>query len=116
MRIQKVRFAGYTNAALVRFATIPKVHTIAHANMDSREMDENVKVVVRSINNYVVLQLQIIHKGMVTYISILLARKCIVKLNAGRDMYGREHIEKFFFFDHQSVFASIAINLLIIVS
>ena len=44
-------FAGYTNAALVRFATIPKVHTIAHANMDSREMDENVKVVVRSINN-----------------------------------------------------------------
>ena len=36
------------------FATIPKVHTIAHANMDSREMDENVKVVVRSINNYVV--------------------------------------------------------------
>ena len=89
-------FAGYTNAALVRFATIPKVHTIAHANMDSREMDENVKVVVRSINNYVVLQLQIIHKGMVTYISILLARKCIVKLNAGRDIYGREHIEKFF--------------------
>ena len=54
MRIQKVRFAGYTNAALVRFATIPKVHTIAHANMDSWEMDENVKVVVRSINNYVV--------------------------------------------------------------
>ena len=47
-------FAGYTNAALVRFATIPKVHTIAHANMDSREMDENVKVVVRFINNYVV--------------------------------------------------------------
>ena len=47
-------FAGYTNAALVRFATIPKVHTIAHANMDSREMDENVKVVVRSINNCVV--------------------------------------------------------------
>ena len=47
-------FAGYTNAALVRFATIPKVHTIAHANMDSREMDENVKVVVRSINNYMV--------------------------------------------------------------
>ena len=47
-------FTAYTNAALVRFATIPKVHTIAHANMDSREMDENVKVVVRSINNYVV--------------------------------------------------------------
>ena len=47
-------FAGYTNAALVRFATIPKVHAIAHANMDSREMGENVKVVVRSINNYVV--------------------------------------------------------------
>ena len=47
-------FAGYTNAALVRFATIPKVHTIAHANMDSREMDENVKVVVRYFNKYVV--------------------------------------------------------------
>ena len=47
-------FVGYTNAALMHFATIPKVHTIARANMDSREMDENVKVVVRSINNYVV--------------------------------------------------------------
>ena len=52
-------FAGYTNAALVRFATISKVHTIAHANMDSREMDENVKVVVRSINNYVVKQIKL---------------------------------------------------------
>ena len=52
-------FAGYTNAALVRFATIPKVHTIAHANMDSREMDENVKVVVRSINNYVVKKIKL---------------------------------------------------------
>ena len=39
-------FVGYTNAALMRFVTIPKGHTIAHANMDSREMDENVKVVV----------------------------------------------------------------------
>ena len=47
-------FVGYTNAALMHFATIPKVHTIARANMDSREMDENVKVVVGSINNYVV--------------------------------------------------------------
>ena len=52
-------FAGYTNAALVRFATIPKVHTIAHANMDSREMDENVKVVVRSINKYVVKKIKL---------------------------------------------------------
>ena len=51
--------AGYTNAALVRFATIPKVHTIAHANKDSREMDENVKVVVRSINNYVVKKIKL---------------------------------------------------------
>ena len=25
-------FAGYTNAALVRFATTPKVHTIAHVS------------------------------------------------------------------------------------
>ena len=38
-------FVGYTNAALMRFATIRKGHTIAHANMDSREMDKNVKVV-----------------------------------------------------------------------
>ena len=46
-------FAGYTNAALVRFATIPKVHTIAHANMDSREMDENVEVDIGFNSNYV---------------------------------------------------------------
>ena len=45
-------FVGYTNAALMRFATIPKVHTIAHAKMDSREMDENVKVSVGFISNY----------------------------------------------------------------
>ena len=37
-------FVGYTNAALMRFAAILKVPTIALANMDSREMDENVKV------------------------------------------------------------------------
>ena len=43
---------GYTNAALMRFATIPKVHTIAHAKMDSREMDENVKVSVGFISDY----------------------------------------------------------------
>ena len=36
-------FLNYTNAALMRFATILKVHTIARANMDSREMDVNVK-------------------------------------------------------------------------
>ena len=46
-------FAGYKNAALMRFAPIPKVHTIAHANMDSREMDENVKVGVAFISSYV---------------------------------------------------------------
>ena len=34
------------------FATIPKVHTIAHAKMDSREMDENVKVSVGFISDY----------------------------------------------------------------
>ena len=45
-------FVGYTNAALMRFATIPKVHTIAHAKMDSQEMDENVKVSVGFISNY----------------------------------------------------------------
>ena len=45
-------FVGYTNAALMRFATIPKVHTIAHAKMDSREMDENVKVSVGFISDY----------------------------------------------------------------
>ena len=41
------------------------------------------------------LYLQVIHKGIVTYISILSARKCTVKLNADRDIYGRNHIEKF---------------------
>ena len=44
-------FVGYTNAALMRFATIPKVHTIAHAKMDLREMDENVKVSVGFISD-----------------------------------------------------------------
>ena len=48
---------GYTNAALMRFATIPKVHTIAHANMDSRETDGNVKVGVGSLNNYAIKKL-----------------------------------------------------------
>ena len=51
---------GYTNAALMRFATIRKGHTIAHANMDSREMDKNVKVVVWSINNYVMKKIKFI--------------------------------------------------------
>ena len=62
-------FMGYTNAALMRFATIPKVHTIAYAIMDSREMDGNAKVGVGSLYNYVIkknLHLQIMHKGMVT--------------------------------------------------
>ena len=45
---------GYTNAALMRFATIPKVHTIAYAIMDSRETDGNVKVGVGSLNNYAI--------------------------------------------------------------
>ena len=45
-------FMGYTNAALMRFATILKVLTTAHANMDSREMDENVKVGVGFISNH----------------------------------------------------------------
>ena len=44
-------FVGYTNAALMRFATILRVHIIAHANMDSREIDENVKVGVGFISN-----------------------------------------------------------------
>ena len=47
-------FMGYTNAALMRFATIPKVHTIAYAIMDSRETDGNVKVGVGSLNNYAI--------------------------------------------------------------
>ena len=46
-------FLGYTNAALMRFAAILKVPIIALANMDSREMDENVKVGVGFITNYV---------------------------------------------------------------
>ena len=45
-------FLNYINAALMRFATILKVHTIARANMDSQEMDGNVKVGVRSLSNY----------------------------------------------------------------
>ena len=59
-------FAGYKNSALMRSAPIPKVHAIAHANMDSREMDDNVKVGVAFISSYVrkkkELHLQIIHK------------------------------------------------------
>ena len=46
-------FVDYTNAALMRFATILKVHIIAHANMDSREMDENVEVEIGFNSNYV---------------------------------------------------------------
>ena len=46
-------FLGYTNAALMRFATILKVRTIVHANMDLPEMDENVKVGVGFISNNV---------------------------------------------------------------
>ena len=37
-------FVGYTNAALIHFATIPKGLTSVHVNLDSLEMDENVKV------------------------------------------------------------------------
>ena len=37
-------FVGYTNAALMHFATIPKGLTSVHVNLDSLEMDENVKV------------------------------------------------------------------------
>ena len=47
-------FLNYTNAALIRFATMLKVHTIARANMDSREMDVNVKVGGSSLSNYVI--------------------------------------------------------------
>ena len=46
-------FVDYTNAALMRFATILKVHIIAHANMDSREMDENVEVDIGFNSDYV---------------------------------------------------------------
>ena len=42
------------------------------------------------------LYLQIIHKGIVTYISILSARKRIVKLNAGRDIWAKPHWKIFF--------------------
>ena len=52
-------FVGYTNAALMCFATILKVHTIAHANMDSREMDENVKVGVGFISNHAMKKLKL---------------------------------------------------------
>ena len=46
-------FVGFTNAALMRFATILKARTIVHADMDSPEMDENVKVGVGFISNNV---------------------------------------------------------------
>ena len=52
-------FVGYTNAALMRFAAILKVPTIALANMDSREMDENVKVGVGFITNYVMKKIKL---------------------------------------------------------
>ena len=50
---------GCTNAALMRFAAILKVPTIALANMDSREMDENVKVGVGFITNYVMKKIKL---------------------------------------------------------
>ena len=37
-------FVGYTNAALMRFVTIPEGLTTVHVNLDSLEMDKNVKV------------------------------------------------------------------------
>ena len=41
-------FVSCTNAALMRFATIPKGLTTVHVNLDSLEMEENVKVNVGS--------------------------------------------------------------------
>ena len=37
-------FVGYTNAALMHFATIPKGLTTVHVNLDLLEMEKNVKV------------------------------------------------------------------------
>ena len=37
-------FVSCTNAALMRFATIPKGLTTVYVNLDSLEMEENVKV------------------------------------------------------------------------
>ena len=37
-------FVGHTNAALMGFAPISKGLTTVHVNLDSLEMDENVKV------------------------------------------------------------------------
>ena len=37
-------FLGYTNAALMGFAPISKGLTTVHVDLDSLEMDENVKV------------------------------------------------------------------------
>ena len=36
--------ARYTPAVITHFAITPKGHTAVHVNMDSLEMDENVKV------------------------------------------------------------------------
>ena len=52
-------FLGYTNAALMRFAAMLKVPTIALANMDSREMDENVKVGIGFVTNYVMKKIKL---------------------------------------------------------
>ena len=52
-------FVGYTNAVLMRFAAILKVPTIALANMDSREMDENVKVGIGFVTNYVMKKIKL---------------------------------------------------------
>ena len=52
-------FLGYTNAALMRFAAILKVPIIALANMDSREMDENVKVGIGFVTNYVMKKIKL---------------------------------------------------------
>ena len=40
-------FVGYTNAALMNFGTISKGLTSVHVNLDSLEIDENVKVNVK---------------------------------------------------------------------
>ena len=111
-------FVGYTNAALMRFVTIPKGHTIAHANMDSREMDENVKVVVWSINNYVMKKIKFIFANYPQRDSNLhldpLSKKTYSETERGQ-RYMSETTLKNFLLEHQSVFASIEINLLIIV-
>ena len=99
----------------MRFATILKVHTIARANMDSQEMDGNVKVGVRSLSNYGI-------KIKPTFANHPqrggnldldpLSKKMYSETERGQ-RYMDETALKNVILDHLSVFASVCINVLL---